>query len=308
MKLFLLHRQIKNLMEITVTSFAEYETVAKAIAHNLGADYKTGIIHRFPDRETQIRVENPEQTRKQVIITCSLYHPNSVVLPLLFLAETFREYGAEKILLIAPYLAYMRQDKQFRQGEGISARYFARLISNYFDGLVTVDPHLHRIKSLEEIYTIPSRIIHAAPLVADWISKNIHNPLLVGPDSESEQWVKDLSQRSGSPFVILEKTRHGDRNVDVSVPDVNKWLDHTPVLFDDIISTGRTMIETVGHLIRAGLPSPVCIGVHGVFSDNACEELVKAGAGKIITTNSIIHSSNAIDLVPAICEEIVNAF
>ena len=291
-------------VDITVISFTDYEAVSKPVAHSLKADYKTADVHRFPDGETRICVPKPGSTRKQVIVICPLYHPNQLILPLLFLAETLREYGAETLLLIAPYLAYMRQDQQFKDGEGVSARYFARLVSNYFDGLITVDPHLHRIKSLGEIYTIPYRVIHAAPLVADWISRYINKPLLVGPDSESEQWVRDLSHRSGAPYIILEKTRHGDRDVDVSVPEVNKWLQHTPVLFDDIISTGRTMIETVGHLNHAGLTSPVCIGVHGLFADNACQELLKAGAGKIVTTNSVIHSSNSIDLVPVICSEI----
>ena len=120
--------------------------------------------------------------------------------------------------------------------------------------------------------------------------------MLIGPDSESEQWVTAVAADAGAPFVVLEKTRRGDRDVEVSIPEVGKWRDRTPVLVDDIISTARTMIETVGHVRAAGLKSPVCIGIHAVFTDNAYVELKQAGAGEIVTCNTIGHDSNRINV------------
>ena len=290
-------------MDATIISFADNNSLASHIANQLNAVYTIAKTHEFPDGESCVRID-PSKIREMVFVIHSLYHPDQLLLPLLFLAETLRDYGGKEITLVAPYLAYMRQDKRFNEGEGISARYFARLISEYFDGLVTVDPHLHRIKSLSEIYAIPSRAIHAAPVVADWIHNNIKQPLLIGPDSESEQWVKDLAQRAQSPYVVLEKIRHGDNNVEVSIPQVQKWLKHTPVLFDDIISTGRTMIETIKHLKQTDLAAPVCIGVHGIFSGNAYQELIAAGADKVVTTNTIEHPSNEISIATPIAQAI----
>jgi ribose-phosphate pyrophosphokinase len=77
---------------------------------------------------------------------------------------------------------------------------------------------------------------------------------------------------------------------------VEQWLDHTPILIDDIISTGQTMIETVSHLKKARLRAPVCIGVHAVFAGTSYEDLKKAGAHSIITCSTIPHVSNAIDI------------
>ena len=68
--------------------------------------------------------------------------------------------------------------------------------------------------------------------------------------------------------MVLEKTRHGDEEVQVSVPQVEQFKNHTPVLVDDIISTARTMIETVNHLKNAGMKPATCIGVHAVFAGN----------------------------------------
>ncbi|MDP1746832.1 MAG: ribose-phosphate diphosphokinase, partial [Bacteroidota bacterium] len=202
----------------------------------------------------------------------------------------------KSICLVAPYLAYMRQDKQFNPGEAITSEYFAKLLSSNVDRLVTVDPHLHRRVSMKEIYSIPCEVLHADRLISKWVKKNIPNALLIGPDSESEQWVSEVAKNAGVPFIILQKIRNGDRNVEVSVPQVEEYKNYTPVLVDDIISTARTMIETVGLLNKAGMKPPVCIGVHAVFAGNAYEDLVRSGVSEVVTCNTVLHESNAIDI------------
>ncbi|HEY5567938.1 MAG TPA: phosphoribosyltransferase family protein, partial [Gammaproteobacteria bacterium] len=176
----------------------------------------------------------------------------------------------------------------------------AKLLSGGIDALVTVDPHLHRYQALAGLYSVPAHVIHAAPLVAEWIQAEVERPLLVGPDSESGQWVADVARRASAPYVVLEKTRRGDRDVEVSVPDVERWRDHRPVLVDDIISTARTMIETVRRLKSADLPAPICVGVHAVFAGDAYRDLRAAGAERVVTTNTIAHESNQIDVSGAV--------
>ena len=157
---------------------------------------------------------------------------------------------------------------------------------------------------MKEIYTIPAQVIHAADAIADWIKDNIDKPVLIGPDEESDQWVSDVAQRAGAAYTVLTKTRHGDKDVEVSVPDVDQYADHTPVLVDDIISTARTMIAAAGHLKDAGMKPPVCIGIHAVFAGDGYEALQGAGAGKIVTCNTIPHPSNAIDLSSLLAEHL----
>jgi ribose-phosphate pyrophosphokinase len=149
---------------------------------------------------------------------------------------------------------------------------------------------------LSEIYAIPTTVIHAADLISKWIRGNIEKPLLVGPDSESEQWVSEVAHHADAPFIILEKTRRGDEEVEISVPHVEKYKECTPVLVDDIISTARTMIETIGHLKSAGMKKPVCIGIHGIFANNAFSDLLIAGAEDVVTCNTIPHESNRIKI------------
>jgi len=271
--------------------------IARRIAEEMSIDVGRLFSKSFPDGETYLRFDTSVDGR-DVFLVCSLDRPDHKYLPLVFAAATARELGAKRVVLIAPYLAYMRQDNRFQPGEAVSSTYFAQCLSAWFDGLVTVDPHLHRYHDLSEIYDIPNRVLHAADTIAAWIAAHVPGALIVGPDSESEQWVRAVAKTAGVPFTVLEKVRHGDREVEVSVPNVEAWENRIPILVDDIISTARTMIETVGHLQRAGLPPPVCIGVHAIFADEAFLALHEAGARHIITCDTIRHPTNEIALAP----------
>ena len=251
----------------------------------------------FPDGETYLRVQS-ECEQRTIVLACTLDRPDRKVLPLVFLATAARELGASRVGLVAPYLAYMRQDRQFQRGEAVTSRTFGGLLSHYVDWVVTVDPHLHRYHSLGQIYAVPNRVVHAAPALAEWIGSQVERPVIVGPDEESEQWVAEVAKLAGAPYLVLQKVRHGDRTVDVSLPHADAYHDHTPVVVDDIVASARTMIETVQHLVTAGLRAPVCIGVHALMSEHAEHALRAAGAARIVTTTSVPHATNAIDIVP----------
>ena len=278
------------------------EILTKKLSKQLKAETGETTIRQFPDGETYIQVKSEVQG-KRAILVCTLNQPDNKLLPLYFFAKTLKDLGAERISLIAPYLAYMRQDMRFQPGEAVTSDYFGALLSQFVDELVTIDPHLHRRSSLSEVYSIPCKVEHAANHISNWIKNNIKNPVLVGPDSESEQWVSAVAINADAPFIILEKTRHGDRDVEVSIPQVNDFLNHTPVLVDDIISTARTMIETVKHIKKAGMKAPVCIGVHAVFAGNAYQDLIHSGPEKVVTCNTIPHESNGIDISDLLVEE-----
>lgn len=281
------------------------EGMAASLASLLGA--VTGRIETrtFPDGETYLRlIDDP--AGRAVVLVCTLQHPNDRLLPLLFAAATARELSAASIGLVAPYLAYMRQDSRFQTGEAVTSRHVAGLLSEAFDWLATVDPHLHRYSSLQDIYRIPAHVVHAAPLIARWVRENVHDAVIIGPDSESKQWVSEVAREAGTPFAVLEKHRHGDRKVTIDVKNIGSLAGRTPVLVDDIISSGRTMIEAVRVLSPMTQQAPVCIGVHGLFADRSDEALKQAGA-RVITCNTVPHATNAIDVAPLVVDAIRSA-
>jgi ribose-phosphate pyrophosphokinase len=271
---------------------------ARRLAERLGVDVVVPEIRRFPDGERCVRIDR-EALPDDVVIVGNLVHDN--FLEIAFLAGTARDLGAKRVGLVAPYLAYMRQDSVFHRGEGVTARYFGKLVSSVVDWMVTVDPHLHRYDSLTTVYSIPTTVVRAAAPIAQWVSAEVKQPVLVGPDAESVQWVSAVAEMCGAPFVILEKTRRGDRDVSVSSPSYH-WNGHTPIIIDDIVSTGRTMLEATKQLRAAGSAPPMCIAIHAVFADAVGDELVAAGARGIVTCNTILHTSNRICVADPLAE------
>ncbi len=269
-------------------------------------DFGKLTVREFPDQESYIRFDT-DVSNRNIIIIASLDKPNPKILPLLFALQTARELGVKKIGLVVPYLPYMRQDKRFLPGEAITSRVFSKIIGDYADWLVTVDPHLHRYRTLDEIYKIPTQTLHATHPIANWVQKHVTSPIIIGPDSESEQWVSTLSKEMNAPFSTLEKVRIDDEHVQIKFPDLNQFKAYTPVLVDDIISTGTTMIETIKHLQQIKMPPPICIGVHAIFANNAYENIIRAGAKTVITCNTIAHTSNSIDIALLMAKSVMDS-
>jgi ribose-phosphate pyrophosphokinase len=280
-----------------VLALPEHELLARRVSECAGIPFGSVESRKFPDGETYLRID-ADCAGRSVVLVCTLDRPDRKILPLVFLADAARAIGATRVGLVAPYLAYMRQDRRFHSGEALTSGTFAQLLSRYIDWLVTIDPHLHRYRSLADIYSMPTRVIHAAPEVSSWIAAHIEKPLIVGPDDESLQWVKDIADRAQAPYIVMRKTRYDDERVEVRAPDVQSFQTHTPVVVDDIVSSARTMIETVKCLIAANLRAPICVGVHALFSETAEQALREAGARQIVTTSSVPHLTNRIDIVP----------
>lgn len=286
-------------MKRLVLAFPGMEPLATDIAAEIGADWIAIDLHRFPDGETLVTL--PEGLAgRSVAILATLRDPDALALPLRFAAETAREFGAHRVGLFAPYLAYMRQDRRFETGQAVSAPLFASFLEESFDWLITVDPHLHRIPELDEVFSIPARRVTSAKKIAEWIAHNIPDAIVLGPDSESQQWVSEVARLAGRPYEVLRKVRSGDRNVDISVPESGAFYDGTPVIVDDIASSGRTIVAAIARLREIGARPPVCIIIHAVFAGEAFADIRKAGVARIVTTDSIPHESNGISLGPGI--------
>jgi len=264
-------------------------------------------VRQFPDAETYVRLLT-SPTGRNVVFACGLERPDHKSIGLYFAASTARELGARSIGLVAPYLAYMRQDARFNVGEAVTSVTYAHWLSQFIDWLVTMDPHLHRHRALDEIYTIPTAVASSTAAISRWIVANVREPLLIGPDAESVQWVKAIAESVCCPYLVLDKQRHGDRDVEVSVPALGEWQRRTPVLVDDIISTARTMIAAAAQLRAQSSHPPVCVGVHALFGDDAHRALTASGVGRIATCNTVAHTTNAIDVLPDIARATSSLF
>ncbi|MES3000103.1 MAG: ribose-phosphate pyrophosphokinase [Pseudomonadota bacterium] len=277
--------------------------LAADLAHHLRCEWSELAQHRFPDGESLVRIDAPVEGRC-VVLAGSLDQPDAKTLPLLFAADAARELGAAQVGLAAPYLAYMQQDRRFNPGEAITSRTYARLLSSSLDFLVTVDPHLHRWRALEELYPIRTRVVESAPAIARWVRSNVDAPMLVGPASESAQWVEHVARLCDAPWTVMDKTRRGDREVSVQLAAAISWEGHTPVLLDDIVSTGNTMVAAVETLVAANARPPVCIAVHALLDGDVLRRLMRAGIAHFVSCDTIPHPTNAIAIAPDLAKAV----
>jgi ribose-phosphate pyrophosphokinase len=269
-------------------------TFARRLAVGARIDASPIRRHRFPDGELKLTL--PPRLPRKVAILRSLHEPNEKLIELWLAARAARTLGAVTVTLVAPYLAYMRQDRAFAPGEAVSQRHIGALLANAFDAVITVDPHLHRVPSLAEVLPDTAAVtLSAAPAIGRFLRRRAAGALLVGPDEESEQWVRSAAEAAGLQWAVGRKVRRGDRRVTLVLPDVNV-RDRQVVLVDDMISTGRTLVQAARALTAAGAARVDVAATHALFSEDARRGLRAAGVRSIWTTDSVRHESNAIRL------------
>lgn len=233
------------------------------------------------------------------IIYAPLDRPNDKLLVILFAAEALRREGARRLVLVAPYLCYMRQDAAFHAGEAISQRAVGRLLAANVDRVVTVDAHLHRTASLKDVFPgIETDNLSAMPAIADALSARgfDRRTLIVGPDAEARPWVADLAARLGADHALAQKVRHGDRSVDVSFAEPALFAGRPALLVDDVVSSGTTLIACAKTLRAAGAVSVDAVITHALFAPDLAAEFGKAGIRSIRSTDSVPHPTNSIAL------------
>lgn len=282
--------------------FAEEALPARRLAEACGLPAAAVESHRFPDEELRLRLPlQPGQALpEQLVLYRSLDRPNEKLVELLLLAGEARRLGVQRLWLVAPYLAYMRQDMAFHPGEVVSQQIIGPFLAGLFDGVITVDPHLHRIASLAE--AIPRGVavsLSGAPMLAELIAEQVEQPLLLGPDAESAQWVGPAVH--GWAHGVCTKLRSGDRQVQISLPALD-LRGRNVVLLDDVASSGRTLAAAAQQALAAGAATVDVAVTHALFAGDALAVIAAAGVGRVWSTDCISHPSNAIAMAPCLAQ------
>lgn len=274
-------------MTSCVWSFTESEGAAGRLAQALGLTHHPVAVHRFPDGESLVRITPSDH--ETAILYRSLDDPNAKIMELLLAASALRDNGAQRVVLVAPYLAYMRQDIAFHPGEAVSQRVMGQLIASHFDALVTVDPHLHRIGRLEDAIPGITAIALSAssPLVAMLREDLPTDTLLIGPDSESRQWVEQVAEGLGLEFIVGQKRRQGDRAVDVDLPGIEKVCGRPALLIDDLISSGGTLLSCAALLRKAGAIRVEAAASHCLATSRDLARLAEGGVERVRATDTV---------------------
>ncbi|MDT7834423.1 ribose-phosphate diphosphokinase [Aquabacterium sp. OR-4] len=284
-------------------AFDDEQAAASALAQALAVPLALIGRHHFPDGETRLHL--PPVLPAELLLYRGLHRPNDKLAELLIACPAARELGARHIVLVSPYLAYMRQDIAFSPGEAVSQRHIGAALSRLVDGLITVDPHLHRIASMDEVMPGCRTVaLTAAGLLGAWVAAQVPGALLLGPDEESAQWVTVAGRAHGLAHAVCVKQRFGDRDVRVALPAGLSLAGRAVVLLDDVASTGRTLAEAALAARAAGAASVDVAVTHGLFVGQAVAELRAVGVRHLWCTDAVPHASACVPLAPLLAQAV----
>lgn len=259
---------------------------AEGVAKGLGVGLCSARFKRFPDGEEYVRLEGCKVKGLDVVVVQTMESPQSSSLfTAMLLADAAREAGAGRLALVAPYMAYARQDRVFLEGEPVSVRAAMKaLYATGYDVLVTVE--IHKEHSLR---FFPGRSYSVYPFekLAGAAGVDCGGDVIVAPDrgalGRAERLAKALGCRYG--YLVKERDRvTGEiRLADASIEAEGARA----VIVDDIISTGGTIALAAQALQASGASSVLVLVAHYLGLPGAGERLSKAGVSKVYAANTL---------------------
>jgi ribose-phosphate pyrophosphokinase len=288
-------------MTLRVACFPDELAPASRLASALGVEVEEVTPHRFPDGESLPRVGAP--AAETTVVYRSLDRPNDKLIELLLAADAWRRAGAGRLLLVAPYLCYLRQDAVFATGEPLSRDVIAPLIGHAFDAVVTVQAHLHRTGDLSAALGTQARNLWAVEPLAAALPRYATPPVVIAPDAESAPWADAWARRLGGDLVCLRKTRRGDRDVAIEAPSAD-LAGRPAVIIDDVAASGRTLEQAIAAVRAAGAGAIDIAVAHALMDEAETERLLQTGARRIVSTDAVRHSTNAAPLAPILADAV----
>ena len=267
------------------------------------ANYETvPVAHKtFPDGESYIRLESPVQNQHVAIVQTTSHPQDSKLMQLAFIAEAAKRNGASKVTAVVPYLAYARQDKAFLQGEGISIETVARMLNAAgVDALVTVN--IHAETALKK-FPFPAKNLSAIPLLAEYfVQKGCKKAFALAPDKGAMYIAEQAQKVLGGEAGHLDKQRDRHTGQTTQTTEGLNVKGQTVIIFDDIISTGGTIVGAAKILREQGAARIFTACVHPVLVGDAAKRILDVGVEEIVGTDSVPSSVSKVSLAPLIAE------
>ncbi len=277
--------------------------LGKKIAETLKTQAIAVATKTFPDGENYVRLGADVQNEDVAIVQTTSPPQDSRLVQLAFMVDAARRNGAKKVTAVVPYLAYARQDKMFLHGEAISAQTVARMLGGAgVELLLTVNVHQEKVLSQ---FPFPSRSISAIPLLAEYfVKKGFKKAFALSPDKGAIHIVEEAKRALGGECGYLEKSRDrytGQISIERKSFDIRG---QSVIVFDDIISSGGTIVSAVKTL-RELEPRMVCVAcVHPLLIGEAEKNILEAGVAELVGTDSVPSSVSKVSLAPIISKEL----
>lgn len=271
--------------KLRIFSGSSNPKLAQKICDKLGVELGRIKLSRFKSGEIYVHYE--ESIRNcDVFLVQSLAHPiNELFVELLVMIDAAKRASARTINIVIPYYGYARQERKSAPREPISAKMLADVLTIVgASRVVTLDLHAAAIQGF---FNIPVDHLTALDLISEYLlTRQIQNPVIVSPDAGRASMAEKLANRLDSPFAIMIKKRpaHNESVITHVIGDVEG---RTPIIIEDLIDTGTTILNVVEGLKERGANDAIVCATHGLFSDAALTRLHHPNIREIVVTDSI---------------------
>lgn len=279
--------------KLRIFSGSSNPELAEKISNELGLPLGSVKLSRFKSGEIYVHYE--ETIRNcHVFIVQSFSHPiNEHFVELLVMIDAAKRASAKTINIIMPYYGYARQERKAAPREPISAKMLADVLTTVgATRVMTIDLHAPAIQGF---FNIPVDHLTALDLISDYLKeKNIKNPVIVSPDAGRATTAEKLANQLDSPFAIMIKKRpaHNESVITHVIGDVEG---QTPIIIEDLIDTGTTIVNVVESLKERGAEDVFVCATHPLFSGNALQRLDHPSIKEVVITDSIMLPANRSD-------------
>jgi ribose-phosphate pyrophosphokinase len=286
----------------------------KSLAEDLKSDYVKVDRRVFPDGELCPRIELNEEINvdgSDVILAFQKFRnetPNDYLMNFLITLRNLKDMGAKRVICVFPYMTYARQDKKFRDGEPFTVDIVAKLLDfSGADYLITLTSHTHRRDNIIDLFgSCEAYNVSGIPALAEQVKKmNLKNPFILGPDGESIQWAEEMAKIIGTKeFASLKKQRDVNTGEIKTISQEIDLKSKDVVIVDDIISTGKTMLNAIKFSREAGANSVTLAAVHGLMVGDIMEQFSKLEVLDVVTTNTVENPVSKADVIPLVSGKI----
>jgi ribose-phosphate pyrophosphokinase len=273
-------------LTLALLSGTASERLGADVAGTLGIAPVPREIIRFPDGELHVELGQSVRGRDVFIVQATSPAPDGHLMELLFLADACRRAGARGVTAVLPYFGYARQDRRAHGREAVAARLVADLVQvSGVQRLVAVDVHT---PAIEGFAGIPVEHLSAVHALTEAVRPFCGEAgVIVAPDLGAARLAERYGQALGLPIALVHKTRISGEEVRVShiSGDVR---DRSPIIVDDMISTGGTIAAAYRALLDAGCrPELAVVATHGLFAGRAVERLQALPLRTVIVSDSV---------------------
>jgi len=241
-------------------------------------------VSRFADGEISVKI-NENIRGCDIFVVQPTQAPADNLLELLVMVDAARRASASRVTAVLPYFGYARQDRKDQPRVPISAKLVANLITVAGTSRVlTMDLHSSQIQGF---FDIPFDHLFAAPILIDYFrQKRIPDLIVVAPDVGSIKMARAYAKRLGATLALVDKrrTRADDAEVMNIIGEVEG---HNVVIFDDVISTGKTVARAAIALRQNGAKEIWVGATHPVLSPQAAKNLSEAPISGTVVTDSL---------------------